>query len=92
MVAPSQALFQHFVDEARRASMFLLGRCMYDLMAASWPTADTVPGQTDARKEYSRIWTDNACDVGRRPPECSVRLRRGARPYFNWLSLLPRRL
>ena len=35
---------------------FLYGRRMYELMAAFWPTAETLPSISDAELEFARIW------------------------------------
>lgn len=45
-----------FNDEARRASAFLYGRRMYELMTGYWPTADADPEATPAMLDFARIW------------------------------------
>jgi dihydrofolate reductase len=66
--APSEEVFQHFLDEGRRAAVFLMGRRTYELMAAAWPTMHEVPGATEAFKEYGRMWTAKPKVVFSRSP------------------------
>lgn len=56
--APTEELHQHFNDEGRKAAMFLMGRRVYEMMAAYWPTADEAPGASEITKEYARVWRE----------------------------------
>lgn len=43
-------------DQARRASAWLYGRRLYELMATVWPTADQNPEITAWEAEFAEIW------------------------------------
>lgn len=49
-------IHEAFNAEARSAGLFLYGRRMYDLMTASWPTAQDDPAATPAMRDFARIW------------------------------------
>jgi len=51
-------LHDHFNEQLRGMGAFLNGRVTYELMAASWPTADTDPASTKPMIEFARIWRD----------------------------------
>jgi dihydrofolate reductase len=51
-------LHNHFNKQLMGMSAFLNGRVTYELMAASWPTADTDPSSTRPMIEFARIWRD----------------------------------
>ena len=45
-----------FNDEARAVSAFLMGRRMYELLQAFWPTADAEPDVEPVIADFARIW------------------------------------
>jgi dihydrofolate reductase len=49
-------LHTHFVDTLRSAGAFVYGRNVFEMMAAFWPVADTLPGSTPNQAAYARIW------------------------------------
>jgi dihydrofolate reductase len=51
-------LHYHFNEQLRGMGAFLSGRVTYELMAATWPTADTDPSSTKPMIEFARIWRD----------------------------------
>lgn len=51
-------LHQHFNDHLAGMGGFLMGRVMYELMAAFWPTADADPASTPTMVEFAQIWRD----------------------------------
>jgi dihydrofolate reductase len=51
-------LHDHFNQQLRGMGAFLNGRVTYELMARSWPTADTDPSSTRPMVEFARIWRD----------------------------------
>ena len=53
-----EELHAFFNEQSRGLGAFLHGRRMYELMAAYWPTADTIPGQTAVELDFARIWKD----------------------------------
>ncbi|MEV0584460.1 dihydrofolate reductase family protein [Nonomuraea sp. NPDC050310] len=54
----SDELFQWWSDRVGATSLALYGRKLWEVMSASWPTADQRPGATPAEMEYSRRWRD----------------------------------
>lgn len=66
--APSEELHRFFNDSARQAGMFLMGRRTYDMMAAFWPTADTLPDANEITKDFAAIWRDKPKAVFSRSP------------------------
>jgi dihydrofolate reductase len=50
-------LHSWFNDRTREAAVFVYGRRMYELMAASWPSIASYPDVTDTELEFGRIWT-----------------------------------
>ncbi len=54
-----EELHTWFNDRAREADAFLYGRRLYEVMAASWPTAESAPSATDAMLDFARIWNDH---------------------------------
>jgi dihydrofolate reductase len=57
-VAVDDETHRLFNDEARAKSAFLLGRRMYELLEAFWPTADADPSATPVIVEFARIWRE----------------------------------
>jgi dihydrofolate reductase len=55
-VVPGPELHRHFNDVDSSFDTHLMGRRMYELMAAFWPTADENPDAPDYVVEYARIW------------------------------------
>jgi dihydrofolate reductase len=53
-----EKMLNHFNDYLGAMSVFLMGRVMYELMAAYWPTADQDPSATASTVEYARIWRE----------------------------------
>jgi dihydrofolate reductase len=51
-----EELHTFFNEQARGVDTFVYGRRMYELMAAYWPTADTLPGQLAVEVEFAAIW------------------------------------
>ena len=51
-------LHDHFNEQLRGMGAFLSGRVTYEVMAATWPTADTDPSSTKPMIEFARIWRD----------------------------------
>ncbi len=51
-------LHSHFNEQLSAMGAFLNGRVTYELMAGSWPTADTDPSSTGPMVEFARIWRD----------------------------------
>jgi dihydrofolate reductase len=51
-------LHRHFNEQLSAMSAFLNGRVTYELMARSWPTADTDPSSSGPMVEFARIWRD----------------------------------
>jgi len=47
-----------FNDEARAMSAFLLGRRMYEILQAFWPTADADPEAEDVIVDFAHIWRE----------------------------------
>lgn len=64
---PNRELDWHSVDDEMHyhfnaylgaMSVFVMGRVMYELMAAYWPTADQDPSTPPWLAEYATIWRD----------------------------------
>jgi dihydrofolate reductase len=53
-----EQLHREFNDRARRLSMMVEGRVIYDLMNPFWPDARTDESLPDYLREYGEIWTD----------------------------------
>lgn len=53
-----EELHELFNEEARSVGTMLLGRRMYELLAAYWPTGDQDPNATPAMRDFARIWRD----------------------------------
>jgi dihydrofolate reductase len=53
-----EELHREFNERARRLSMMVEGRVIYDLMDPFWPDARTDESLPDYMREYGRIWTD----------------------------------
>jgi dihydrofolate reductase len=45
-----------FNDQAREIQASLMGRRMYQLMTAYWPTAESDPTATETMRDFARIW------------------------------------
>jgi dihydrofolate reductase len=54
--APSDELFQWWLDEERAIGLFLYGRRLWEVMSSYWPTGDQQPGATPAQVEFARNW------------------------------------
>ncbi len=55
-VAVDEATHRLFNDDARAMSAFLLGRRMYELLQAFWPSADAEPSASPAIVDFANIW------------------------------------
>jgi len=55
---PDEELHKHFNDLEAMVGIHLYGRRMYEIMAASWPTAAEDPSAPEVVIEYARIWKD----------------------------------
>jgi dihydrofolate reductase len=53
--APSEDVHRFVNDLERGVGTYLYGRRMYDVMAA-WDTADSLPDQTPATRDFAQIW------------------------------------
>lgn len=51
-------LHSHFNSYLGAMSVFLMGRVMYEMMAAYWPTADQDPSTPAWIAEYATIWRE----------------------------------
>lgn len=49
-------LHTYFVETLRSAGLFVYGRNVFEMMAAFWPIADTLPDSTPNQAAYARIW------------------------------------
>ena len=56
--APSDELFQWWLDQERAIGLLLYGRKLWEAMSSSWPTRDQQPGATPAQIEFARNWRD----------------------------------
>ena len=56
--APSDELFQWWLDEERAVRLFLYGRRLWETMSSYWPTGDQQPDATPAQIEFARNWRD----------------------------------
>ncbi|WP_407562819.1 dihydrofolate reductase family protein [Streptomyces sp. 184] len=56
--APSDELFQWWLDRERAISLFLYGRKLWENMSSYWPTGDQQPGATPAHIEFAQNWRD----------------------------------
>jgi dihydrofolate reductase len=57
-VRVDEGIHRLFNDEARQMSAFLLGRGMYELLQAFWPTADADPSVSEVIADFARIWRE----------------------------------
>ena len=56
--APSDELFQSWLDQERASDMSLYGRKLWETMSSYWPTGDQQPNATPAQIEFARNWRD----------------------------------
>ncbi|MEV5976644.1 dihydrofolate reductase family protein [Streptomyces sp. NPDC052114] len=49
-------LHRHFNEQCAAMGAFLDGRVSWELMAASWPTADEDPANSEPMREFAVIW------------------------------------
>lgn len=56
--APSDELFQWWLDLETVNSLSLYGRKLWESMSSYWPTGDQQPGATPAEMEFARNWRD----------------------------------
>jgi dihydrofolate reductase len=56
--APSDELFQWWLDQELANEMSLYGRKLWEAMSSYWPTGDRQPGVTPAQIEFARNWRD----------------------------------
>jgi len=54
--APSDELFQWWLDHERASELTLYGRKLWETMSSHWPTADKQPGATPAEIEFASRW------------------------------------
>ncbi|MFF0266332.1 dihydrofolate reductase family protein [Kribbella sp. NPDC004536] len=56
--APSDELFQWWLDQELAIGLFLYGRKLWETMSSYWPTGDEQPDATAAQIEFARNWRD----------------------------------
>ncbi len=56
--APSDELFQWWLDQERAIGVLLYGRKLWEAMSSFWPTGDEQPDATPAQIEFARNWRD----------------------------------
>jgi dihydrofolate reductase len=56
--APSDELFQWWLEQEQAIDLFLYGRGLWETMSSHWPTGDQQPGATPAEIEFARNWRD----------------------------------
>ena len=56
--APSEDLFQWWLDQERTSTLSLYGRKLWETMSSYWPTGDQQPNATPAEIEFARNWRD----------------------------------
>ena len=56
--APSDELFQWWLDQERASGLSLYGRKLWETMSSYWPTGDQQPNATPAQIEFARNWRD----------------------------------
>lgn len=56
--APSDELFEWWLEQERGISLFLYGRRLWDMMSSYWPTGDERPGVTPAQVAYAENWRE----------------------------------
>ncbi|SFR93269.1 Dihydrofolate reductase [Microbacterium sp. cf046] len=56
--APSDELFQWWLDEERAIGLLLYGRRLWETMSSHWPTGDQQPDATPAQIDFARNWRD----------------------------------
>src|SRR4051795_1760010 len=56
--APSDELFQWWLDEELAIGLLMYGRKLWEMMSSHWPTGDQQPDATPAQIEFARNWRD----------------------------------
>jgi dihydrofolate reductase len=56
--APSDELFQWWLDQELASDLTLYGRKLWETMSSYWPTGDRQPDATPAEIEFARNWRD----------------------------------
>ncbi|WP_353826532.1 dihydrofolate reductase family protein [Agromyces sp. SYSU T0242] len=56
--APSDELFEWWLDEERAIELLLYGRRLWETMSSYWPTGDEQPDATPAQIAFARNWRD----------------------------------
>ena len=56
--APSEELFQWWLEQEQTNSLSLYGRKLWATMSSYWPTGDQQPNATPAQIEFARNWRD----------------------------------
>jgi len=56
--APSDQLFQWWLDQELGIDLMLYGRKLWETMSSYWPTGDQQPSATPAEIEFARNWRD----------------------------------
>jgi dihydrofolate reductase len=56
--APSDELFQWWLEQEKSNSLSLYGRKLWETMSSYWPTGDQQPDATPAQIEFARNWRD----------------------------------
>ncbi len=56
--APSDELFQWWLDQELAIGLLMYGRKLWEAMSSHWPTGDQQPDATPAQIEFARNWRD----------------------------------
>jgi dihydrofolate reductase len=56
--APSDELFQWWLDQERAIGLLLYGRRLWQAMSSHWPTGDQQPDATPAQIQFAQNWRD----------------------------------